>query len=163
MRKSKKQWWRRLLSGVVVLATCWWLAYSICWQFGWGHYEAGGGATIHEPLDVSEMESAVDSFRTASRINPWGVSSRNYAGKSLIELGRYEDAIVEFDSALNIWSRSFTAHYRKSVALMKLKRYSEMTESLQKAIELQETLGSVVRFSSEFKEVRDEPLSLIHI
>ncbi|TWU46184.1 Tetratricopeptide repeat protein [Rubripirellula tenax] len=156
MSKSKKTWWRRLLSGVVILATCWWLAYSVCWQWGWGYYEAGGGSTIYEPLDENEMESAVTSFRRASLINPWGVSSRNYAGKSLIELGRYEESLVEFDSALSIWSRSFTAHYRKSYALMKLKRYPEMVESLKKAIELQGSLGQVVRFSTEFEEVQGE-------
>ena len=35
--------------------------------------------------------------------------------------------------------------------------FREMTESLQRAIDLQGTLGSVVRFSTDFESVRNEP------
>ena len=119
--------------------------------------EAGGGVYVHDGLNQREMEKALAAFRAGAKLNPLSLKFRNYSGQALTHLERYDEALSEFDSSIAIYAGSFTAHYERAYALLKLKRYPEKVEALRRAISLQDHLNNSVRFSSEFADVKNEP------
>ena len=145
-----------ILSVVVVLLLAWRFYASLIWSQAWEHYEAGGGVFVKSQLNEKEMTQALEDFRRHYKISPLSTKSRNYAGKALIRLGRYKEAIKEFDRSLSIRS-TFTAHYRKAFALMKLERFYEMEESLEAAYKHHKDFDSHVRFTEEFGHMKDHP------
>lgn len=152
MKKMK----RIMLSASLALIAAWQLYTGFLWSEAWQHYEAGGGVFVTDELNEEEMTLALQAFRKHSKYSPLSTKSRNYAGKALIELGRYEDALNEFNGSLSIRS-TFTAHYRKAYALMKLERFDEMKSSLEEANEHSKDFHSRVRFTEEFGHLRDHP------
>ena len=57
-------------------------------------------------------------------------------GLRLYELGRYEEAIEEFDKAIELDPNDPDYHYYKGIALYELHKYEEAIEEFDKAIEL---------------------------
>lgn len=130
---------------------------SVIWDRGWTHFEKGGGVFIYNPIDNAEMELALIQFKKFSDYSPLSTDSRNYSGRCLIYLGRYEEAIREFDKSLSI-KNNFTANYRSAYAYKMLKDYKKMAESLNQASQQEENFNAVARFKREFADVKDHPL-----
>lgn len=126
------------------------------WNSGWEHYDAGGGVFVHSKLNAPEMSAAVADFQKLARWNPLSTKARNYEGKALIHLEKYEKALDAFDESLAIRS-NFTAHYRRAYALMKLERFEEMREALLEAQKHETDFSRVVRFDEEFGHLANEP------
>lgn len=154
MKPGKLKTLSKLTAGILI-AYCGYLA--ILWDSGWEHFKKGGGVFTHSPLDKDEMELALIKFRKHSIYSPLSTDSRNYSGESLIYLGRYKEAIKEFNESLSIRS-TFTANYRRAYAYKMLKDYTRMVESLNQAAKHEVNFNSVARFRTEFADVKDHPL-----
>lgn len=122
----------------------------------WKHYEAGGGVKIDRELNEEEMEKAYRLFLEIATDQPKNPRPQNYAGIALVYLSRYDEALSTFQESLER-KETFTAHYEMAFIYMKKQENKKMVASLREAIEIEESLDSVVRFSTEFSDVRNIP------
>lgn len=83
-------------------------------------------------------ENAISCYRKATDIDPSYVRAWNKWGRTLCDdLGQAEDAISQFDIAIENDPEFAYAWYGRGVALYELERYEQAIFSYEKAIELQ--------------------------
>ena len=132
------------------------LSQHYFWE-GWKHYDAGGGATIHNEIVPGEMRKAATLYSKSWRWNPLATDGAIYAGKTHYHLHEYQDALSCYDRALRVWPWSLYANYGKAKCFRDLGRYDEMVASLHKARSFGFPIGNRVRFSEDFAQFKDDP------
>jgi tetratricopeptide (TPR) repeat protein len=95
-------------------------------------------ALIDDYEDYFEKDEFVHALQVAQKL----VEIRGHAwdwfnqGYSLYELGRYEEALISYDKAIDLDANDATTWLNRGVTLDKLERYEEALASYDQAIEL---------------------------
>jgi serine/threonine protein kinase/Flp pilus assembly protein TadD len=82
-------------------------------------------------------------------------------GRSLLEQGRYLDAVKACDAALRIWADDGRAYQLRGKALLKLERFKEAETAFGKSIELGESTGDAFRLRGFTRMQRGEHVGAI--
>jgi tetratricopeptide (TPR) repeat protein len=97
---------------------------------------AGHLAVIHKRLD-----EALAAYREAAEVAPDRALPRTSIGGVFLELGRPEEALVEFDAALGVAPADERALLGRAEALIRLDRPVEAAESLDALADIQDAAG----------------------
>ena len=84
---------------------------------------------------LEQMELAIDSYSQAIKIKPNAEAYSN-TGNAKNNLGRYKDAIEDFDKAIEINPNYIIAHINRGTANFNLKQYKDAIKDFDKAIEI---------------------------
>ncbi|MBT9613608.1 MAG: tetratricopeptide repeat protein [Burkholderiales bacterium] len=86
--------------------------------------------------DVSQIESAVASYRQSLRVNPDDAAVWNNLGTALHDLGQYEGAVGSYHSALRLKPDYAVAYNNRGIAFQELRRYDDAVVSYRRALEI---------------------------
>ena len=103
-----------------------------------GLTEADAKALVNEGVlsaDYDEHKEAIEFYVKALKIIE---TSETYLNKgiSLVELEKYEDAVISYDKAATIDANDSLIWYNRGVALTQLEKYDDAISSYEKAIEV---------------------------
>ena len=90
-------------------------------------------------------------------INPTHNLSWNNIGVALICLGKYQDALPNFDKAINIEPNYKEAYHNRGLALMETGQLQKALKDLSKSIELDDTYWSAYRHRSILYQMLKKP------
>lgn len=82
------------------------------------------------------LDDGLLAYQNAEKIEPTNVTYINGVGDMLLRLGKYDQAILQFQKTLRISDRSGYAYYSLGQAYEALKVYDSAKESYQKAIDV---------------------------
>jgi len=94
------------------------------------------GAAYTWPNTVEKEESRLEAYKKAAQIEPNITIYINYVGEALLELGRYEEAIQEYERSISISEDSGYAHLNLGKAYSKVGKYDLARKHLERAIEI---------------------------
>ena len=83
-------------------------------------------------------EAAVREFRDALEVNPGFVDARDHLSRSLVQLSRWDEAIVELQELAKHRGHRFDFHLRLGEALLHEGRYPEAVTALTSAVRVNE-------------------------
>lgn len=102
----------------------------------WALYERGRGY-----IGVKNDQAAVDGFTESLKLNAIAVPVYNDRGVALRHLGKLEEAIADFDAAIDRQPDHAAAHANRGVANDELGRTSQAIGDVSKAIEISPDVG----------------------
>lgn len=82
------------------------------------------------------LEDSLAAYKKAEELEPNNVVYSNFVGDMLIDLGKYEEAVMQFQKSLRITDKSGYAYVSLGTAYARLKIYDEANENLEKGIEI---------------------------
>lgn len=88
------------------------------------------------PNSIGGMEDSLVAFKKAEENDPTNITYINLVGKSLVDMERYEDAILQFQKTLRLTNESGDANFQLGIAYRNLKIYDSARDHFKKAIEI---------------------------
>ncbi|WP_157153676.1 tetratricopeptide repeat protein [Brachyspira murdochii] len=87
------------------------------------------------------------------KIDPNHIKSYNNRGMIKYDMGFFEDAIKDYDRAIELDNNYFEAYFNRANAQYSLKMYKEALKDYKKALELDTTNNTVIE---NIKNIEDE-------
>lgn len=114
-------------------------------------------ASRHDP------EAAIGFLREALRMDPDWVKARNNLGVQLMQLGRTEEALAEYEAALRIDPHHAASRFNRANALKRLHRFEESIAAYEACLEADpQDVDSLYNLAGAFEAI-DRPDRALHI
>ena len=106
------------------------------------------------PNTVGTVEESLNAYKKAEELDPNNVVYINFVGDQLIRMGRYEDAVLQFQKTLRLTDSSGYAHLSIGKAYVGLKVYDEARTHLNEAITLFKTQNDKGQFDVQILDAQ---------
>ena len=107
------------------------------------------------------LEDSLAAYKKAEELDSNNIVYINFVGDMLIDLGRYEDAILQFQKTFRLTDRSGLANLSVGIAYKKLGIYDTAREHFQKAIEIFTAENKDGSYDDEILRARKEMSELL--
>lgn len=122
------------------------------------YYELGNAYTWVS--STGSLEDALAAYQKAEELDPNNVIYINGVGNVLMQMGKYEEAILQFQKTFRLTDKSGFANLSIARAYSHLQIYDLAKEHYQKAIEIFTEQNEDGRFDDEILQARKELSSL---
>jgi uncharacterized RDD family membrane protein YckC len=102
------------------------------------------------------LDDSLSAYKIAESLDPENVNYINFVGDTLLQLERFEEAVLQFKKALRIYDESAYAHQRIGVAYARLGIYEKSAEHLEKAINIYEGLNDDGIYDNEILKTQKD-------
>ncbi|MBI2330417.1 hypothetical protein HYU94_03425 [Candidatus Daviesbacteria bacterium] len=117
-------------------------------------YELGNAYTWQS--SQGRLEDSLTAFKKAEELDSNNVLYINGVGDMLIQMGKYEEAVLHFQKTLRLTDKSGYANLSVAQAYAKLKIYDSAKEHYQKAIGIFNTENNDGSFDDEILQAKKE-------
>jgi len=112
------------------------------------------------PNTVGTAEDSLNAYKKAEELDPNNVVYINFVGDQLMRMGRYEEAVLQFQKTLRLTDTSGFAHLSVGKAYKGLKMYDEARTHFNKAIEVFQAENDKGQYDAEILDAQKELRSL---
>ena len=106
---------------------------KFCWKEAVAAYD-----NASSKIKLSDFQGVLDVIQPAIKLCPDSAEYLGMRGRAYLGLGKYDLAMLDFDKAIALGQKNFSAYYGRGCAFVSKNKYQEAFDDLSKAIESNE-------------------------